>query len=167
MPTLGFTMVHAGLAPQWDLAMAQSRGARGGGRAVAAMRVTLFDHMYGNKPDQWDESSARLRPAALHRQLLYALALLRRKGRIDLKLKGAPSDVARTGMPWFQVPGRASKDLRIVCGHWSTLGYYHHYNVHAIDTGCVWGGSLCAIRLDEARDPVRLRCRTHQKADAD
>lgn len=163
---LDLAMVHAGLPPQWDLARSRAAAAEVH-RALRSNAVRLFAHMYGNEPDQWDEKLSGYDRLRFMVNCFTRLRYCDAKGRINLKLKDTPSEVRGPWMPWFKVPGRASKDVRIVCGHWSTLGYYHHYNVHAIDTGCVWGGSLCAIRLDEARDPVRLRCRTHQKADAD
>ncbi len=164
--SLDLAMVHAGLPPQWDLSVARSAAAEVR-KALRDNAVGLFAHMYGNKPDKW---SATLTGYDRLRFMVNCFTRLRycdARGRINLKLKDAPREVGTPWLPWFKVPGRASRNARIVCGHWSTLGYYDHHNVLSIDAGCVWGGSLCAIRLDETRDPVRLRCRTHQRPDQD
>jgi bis(5'-nucleosyl)-tetraphosphatase (symmetrical) len=73
----------------------------------------------------------------------------RRDGTLELKFKGEAKDAPGHLMPWFKVPDRRSRDLRIVCGHWSALGYHDADGVLAIDTGCVWGEKLCAVRLDQ------------------
>jgi bis(5'-nucleosyl)-tetraphosphatase (symmetrical) len=70
-------------------------------------------------------------------------------------------------MPWFRAPRRRSRELRIVCGHWSTLGLYMKDNVFGIDAGCVWGGNLCALRLDEPGEPILVGCRRYQQPGGD
>ncbi len=80
-------------------------------------------------------------------------------GRLDLKFKGEVKDAPKHLMPWFQVPDRRSREARIVCGHWSALGYHDADGVLAIDTGCVWGEKLCAVRLDQFPPaPVFVAC---------
>ena len=75
-----------------------------------------------------------------------------------MKFKGTIDTAPKGLMPWFKVPTRHSADLRIVCGHWSALGYHDGDGILAIDTGCVWGGRLCAVRLDQPEPPVFLQC---------
>ena len=70
------------------------------------------------------------------------------RGRIAFEHKGGPGSQPAGLYPWYEVPGHAPRDLKIVCGHWSTLGLFVGHGVHAIDTGAVWGGKLSAIRLD-------------------
>ena len=83
-------------------------------------------------------------------------------GRLALKEKGPPGTQAKPdALPWFEHPRRASRDTRIVFGHWSTLGYTHKHNVWALDSGCLWGGALTLLRLDtpQPRMPnVRIAC---------
>src|SRR5262245_59636236 len=159
---LNVAMVHAGLPPQWDLRLAKEAS----GEVQLSLQLDaaeLFEHMYGDEPDRWSES---LKGFARLRFMVNCFTRLRycdESGRINLKLKDSPGQVRAPWMPWFKVPGRASRDLRIVCGHWSTLGYYDRDNVYAIDTGCVWGGSLCALRLDEVGKPILLGCAAHQQ----
>ncbi|MGE5626108.1 MAG: diadenosine tetraphosphatase, partial [Bacillota bacterium] len=108
----------------------------------------FFEHMYGDKPRRWSpelEGFGRLRFIVnCYTRLRYCNA----EGDLDLKAKGPPGTQPEGYMPWFQVPNRKSTGLHILFGHWSTLGDVHGRNVHALDTGCVWGGRLSALRLD-------------------
>jgi bis(5'-nucleosyl)-tetraphosphatase (symmetrical) len=70
------------------------------------------------------------------------------RGRIAFEHKDAPGTQPPGLYPWYEVPGRAERDLRIACGHWSTLGLFIGHGVHALDTGAVWGGKLTALQLD-------------------
>ena len=153
---LGITMVHAGLAPQWDV----DRARRCAAELEAALRGDhsgrLFADMYGNQPDLWRED---LEGADRLRFITNALTRLRvcdRAGRLLLKYKGPPGKMPAKALPWFRVPGRRWAGARIVCGHWSALGYHDGDGVLALDTGCVWGGRLTAQRLDPPGSPVAV-----------
>jgi bis(5'-nucleosyl)-tetraphosphatase (symmetrical) len=87
----------------------------------------------------------------------------RRDGSIDLKQKGAPGEQPEEFLPWFDMPDRASRAVRVICGHWSTLGYQRRKDLLALDTGCVWGGALTAVNLDEESEPVQLGCKGNQQ----
>ena len=147
---LDFAMLHAGLPPQWDLQQALACAAE----VEAVLRSDRFDeflgHMYGNKPDLW---SANLSGWDRLRFIVNCLTRLRfctLEGKLDFKHKGHPGEQpGKDHLPWFQLPQRKSRDTRIVFGHWSTLGLYQSDNVHAIDTGCLWGGSLTALKLED------------------
>ncbi len=124
--------------------------------------------MYGDRPDTWSED---LRGADRLRFIVNALTRLRMctaAGRMALKAKGppAPGRAERRAdalLPWFEVPGRASRTTRIIFGHWSTLGYVNAYGVIGLDTGCVWGGSLTAVNLDEPIQPISVACPGYQE----
>ena len=160
-PTRGELLVHAGLVPQWTVAQTLSLS-REVQAALLADPEQFFEHMYGDRPDQWTQ---QLRGTDRLRFVVNTLTRLRvcsPEGRVALKTKGPP----RAGtalLPWFEVPGRASRDTRIVFGHWSTLGYVNAHGVIGLDTGCVWGGSLTAVNLDEPIRPISVPCAGYQE----
>lgn len=148
--TLGYTMIHAGLPPQWDLSLAQACARE----LEAALRDEdscgeLFAHMYGDKPDRWSDDLRGTDRLRFITNCFTRLRFCQADGRLDLKFKGEVDSAPQHLMPWFRVPTRRSRDARIVCGHWSALGYHDADGVLAIDTGCVWGEKLCAVRLDQ------------------
>lgn len=154
--TLGFTMLHAGLPPQWDLATAR----RCAGELEQALRGdhsgALFEQMYGNEPDLWSEE---LEGTSRLRFITNALTRLRAcdaAGRMLLRFKGTLAQLPEGAVPWFRAAGRRSAGARIVCGHWSALGYRDEAGVLSLDTGCVWGGALTAQRLDVPSAPVQV-----------
>jgi len=154
--SLGVTLLHAGLPPQWDIALARSCAAELEQALRSDRSGALFADMYGNQPDLWRddlEGHDRLR------FITNALTRLRacdRHGRLLLKAKGRPEDLPEEAIPWFRVPGRRWAGARIVCGHWSALGYVDEGGVLALDTGCIWGGTLTAQRIDAPSAPVRV-----------
>jgi len=140
-------MLHAGVVPQWS-ADEVLQYAREVEHALQANPQALFDVMYGNKPDCWRDEldgSDRLRFII---NVLTRLRFCRADGRIDLKMKGAPGSQDAGWMPWFEVPTRRTRGVRLVTGHWSTLGLVDRAELLALDTGCVWGGALSAASLD-------------------
>lgn len=158
-PGLGYTMIHAGLPPQWDLDLAQACARE----LEAALRdgercVELFAHMYGDQPNRWSDDLAGFDRLRFITNCLTRLRFCRPDGTVELKFKGEIDKAPAHVVPWFRAPNRRSRSLRIVCGHWSALGYYEGDGVLSIDTGCVWGQRLCAVRLDERPDPVFVPC---------
>jgi bis(5'-nucleosyl)-tetraphosphatase (symmetrical) len=148
--TLGYALVHAGLLPQWDLATAIRLAKEAGAFIARSDRNELFTHMYGDTPDHWRDELAGW---ARLRVIINAFTRLRfcdAEGRMDLRPKGRPGTQAVHLFPWFQVPGRHSRDARIVFGHWSTLGVWNSDDVIGLDSGCLWGGRLTCVRLDVA-----------------
>ena len=117
--------------------------------------------MYGDEPDQWDEALAGTERLRFIINVLTRLRVCTVQGRVDLRQKGPPDESRPPWMPWFKVPGRASTATRVVFGHWSTLGYYRADGVLGLDTGCVWGGALTGVNLDNPElPPVSVRSRT-------
>ena len=153
---LGITLLHAGLPPQWDIVQARACAAELE-RALRSDRGgALFERMYGNQPDQWRDD---LEGADRLRFITNAFTRLRAcdgDGRMLLKFKGPPDRLPPGAWPWFRVPGRRSAGARIVCGHWSAMGYRDEAGVLALDTGCVWGGTLTGQRIDVASSPVAV-----------
>ncbi len=155
---LGCTLIHAGLPPQWNVGAAASC-ARPDEEALRGPGCDRFlADMYGNEPNMWSD---RLTGVGRLRFTLNCLTRLRychEDGRLELELKGPPGDQAPDIVPWFRVPSRASAGESIVFGHWSTLGLLRESGVIALDSGCVWGGGLSALQLDEPGGFVTEPC---------
>lgn len=162
----GFYLIHAGLPPQWSLAEACAHAAEVESCLRGDRYGELLRQMYGDWPDQWCEE---LRGWERRRFILNCLTRLRYchlDGRIDLKQKGRPGTQPPGLLPWFAHPARRSRgEGIIVFGHWSTLGFYEGDGVRGLDTGCLWGGELTALRLDgdEQRLSVPGRCGGYQR----
>jgi bis(5'-nucleosyl)-tetraphosphatase (symmetrical) len=158
---LNYTMIHAGLPPQWDLALAQSC-ARELEEALRddARCIELFAHMYGDQPNRWSDDLEGYDRLRFVTNCLTRLRFCRPDGRLELRFKGEIEKAPAHVTPWFRAPNRRSRNLRIVCGHWSALGYYEGDGVLSIDTGCVWGQRLCAVRLDQRAEPVFAPCQS-------
>ncbi|HEY4369234.1 MAG TPA: symmetrical bis(5'-nucleosyl)-tetraphosphatase [Steroidobacteraceae bacterium] len=156
---LGYTMIHAGLPPQWDLQTAQSCALEVQSALVDDARYReLFEHMYGDEPSLWSQELQGFARLRFITNCFTRLRFCRADGHLELKYKGRLEQAPQHVMPWFRAPHRKSAGLRIVCGHWSALGYHDGDGVLSIDTGCVWGSQLCAVRLDQSAPPVMVPC---------
>lgn len=155
---LGYSLVHAGMLPQWDIPAARAC-AREVEAHVRLRTADFFRQMYGDVPDRWSE---RLAGAERLRLIVNAFTRLRYcypDGKVDYQHKGPPGSQPPPLLPWFQVPGRASRGQRIVFGHWSALGLWVDDDVIGLDTGCLWGGRLTALRLAGGeREVVSIDC---------
>ena len=160
----GHLLVHGGVLPQWSAEQTVALA----GEVEAALRseqwVSFLADMYGNQPDQWDDD---LRGTARLRCIVNALTRMRfctAEGVMDFKMKeSAHADPATGLMPWFEVPGRRTSDVTVVFGHWSALGLQVKPGIIALDSGCVWGGQLSAICLDD-RSLLQIPCTEYRKA---
>jgi bis(5'-nucleosyl)-tetraphosphatase (symmetrical) len=149
-PVLGYTLVHAGLPPAWDVDTAAVRAAEVSVELRGARPEALLDNMYGNEPVCWRED---LKGWARMRFIINAFTRMRfcdAGGALHLEYKGPPGRQPAPLEPWFAVPGRRSRGQNIVFGHWSALGRYRGEGVIGLDSGCLWGGALTAVRLDAA-----------------
>jgi len=145
---LDFLLVHAGLAPRWGVDRAERAAREVEQRLRGDGAARLLKGMFGNKPDRW---TPRLQGLDRLRATINVLTRMRYcdvRGRIAYDEKGAPGSQKPGLYPWFEVPGVTPREIRIVCGHWSTLGRFQGMGVWAIDGGCVWGGELLALRID-------------------
>lgn len=150
-PALDWTLVHAGLPPAWSVAMAANE-ARAVETALRTNPAGFFSQMYGDQPDQWSPEltgTDRLRFAV---NCLTRLRYCTAAGRLLPKLKGPPESAPAEALPWFSVPGRQAVAERVVFGHWSALGLLRAPTALGLDTGCVWGGRLTAVRLEADRN---------------
>ena len=149
-------MIHAGLPPQWDLDRARSCAAELEQVLQGEASGAFFAHMYGNQPDLWHDDLSGMDRLRYTVNALTRLRACDASGRMLLKLKGPVDRLPPGAMPWFRVPGRLTAGVSVVCGHWSALGYHDSDGVLALDTGCVWGGTLTARRLDADGAPVSV-----------
>ena len=145
-------LVHAGVVPQWH-AQRVALLADEVSQALQHDPVKLLAGMYSDEPDQWDERLSGQARARFVINVLTRIRVCTTDGRIDLKQKGSPAEAREPWMPWFLVSERATAATRIIFGHWSTLGFYRNDGVLGLDTGCVWGGALTAVNLDDAAAP--------------
>jgi bis(5'-nucleosyl)-tetraphosphatase (symmetrical) len=158
----GDFLVHAGLVPEWT-PRAAAKLAREVESVLRNDARTLFDGMYGNKPDQWSESLRGMDRLRFVINVFTRMRYCRRDGTVDLKMKVPPGEQPEDLYPWFDAPGRKSTEVRVICGHWSTLGFKRRRDLLALDTGCVWGGALTAVNLDVEAEPEQLPCKSHQE----
>ena len=144
----GFYLIHAGLPPQWSIEDAARHADEVRACLTGGDYPEFFRRMYGDKPDLWSESLDYWDRLRFTTNCLTRMRYCERDGRVDFKHKGAPGGQAAKLLPWFAVPGRRSAGANIVFGHWSTLGFHARDGVYCLDTGCLWGGELTALRLD-------------------
>lgn len=152
---LGYTLVHAGFPPQWDLSKAMACAQEVETVLRGKNYSKFFKNMYGNEPRQWHDNLKGWERLRCITNCLTRLRFCDIKGNLELATKGITA-VSSNYFPWFKLPNRRSKNLNIVFGHWAALqGQTHEPNVYALDTGCVWGKCLTAMRLeDKARISV-------------
>lgn len=152
----GFTLIHAGLSPQWDLRQAIELADEVAHALTTGNHTDFFAHMYGNKPDHWSDD---LQGWDRLRVIINAYTRMRycdEKGNFTLKEKGPPGTQVKPYQPWFTIPSRKTKKEKIIFGHWSTIRFgniknFQEYNVCPMDTGCIWGGTLTALRLEDEK----------------
>lgn len=147
----GFLLVHAGVLPGWTADEAMARAAE----AEAALRGAdwrrFFERMYGNSPVAWDEALTGVERLRVIVNAFTRLRYCSAAGEMEFHHKGAPGTQPSPWLPWFEVPGRASAGTTCIFGHWSTLGLICRPDLIALDTGCLWGGWLTAVCLEDRR----------------
>ena len=153
---LNFTMVHAGLPPQWSLENAKEF-AKECELILQSEKINkLLAEMYGDTPNIWSDS---LQDYAKQRFIINCFTRIRfcnSDGMLDFDAKVAPGKQNTSLIPWYSLPNRKTKDNKIIFGHWSTVHIgneknFKQYNVYPIDTGCLWGGRLTAMRLEDEK----------------
>lgn len=160
-----FVLLHAGLLPEWSVQQAQQLALEVEHALRGADYATFLQKMYGNIPNQWNDNlkgDSRLRVIT---NALTRMRICNIQGEMQFKFKGEVGDVPEGYLPWFDIPQRASADTTVVFGHWSALGLIVKHNVIALDTGCLWGGNLTAIRLHD-RKLFQVKC-SNQKTKKD
>jgi bis(5'-nucleosyl)-tetraphosphatase (symmetrical) len=161
----GLLMVHGGVLPQWDVTQTLGLAAEVESVLRGAGLVDFLSQMYGNQPDRWDDA---LTGTDRLRVIVNALTRLRfctPEGVMDLRASGGLRQAPLGTLPWFDVPGRRTAHATIAFGHWSTLGFVRRPDIIGLDTGCVWGGCLSALRLDAQggrHELIQVQCEQSQ-----
>lgn len=144
-----FCLVHAGLLPQWDIQKARQLA----GEVETALKAPdyreFLSRLWGSDPAGWSDD---LRGWARLRVIVNAMTRMRfctEEGAMEFHSKGELSSAPPGYLPWFRVPGRRSADSVLVTGHWSALGLQIEPNLLALDSGCLWGRHLSAVRLED------------------
>ena len=154
-----YYLVHAGISPQWDLEIAK--------QMAREVEIQLQDNsyypkllkkMYGDTPDRWDNN---LTGSKRSRYILNAFTRMRfcyENGALDFEHKDPPGVQPKELTPWFDMPKWKNNPNRIIFGHWSNLGYSEKNNCYCIDTGCLWGGQITALKLERKMERISLTC---------
>jgi bis(5'-nucleosyl)-tetraphosphatase (symmetrical) len=146
---LNYVMVHAGIAPQWDLAQAQLLATEVATVLQSRQRKNLLLHLYGDKPDIWSDALTDCSRWRCIINYFTRMRYCRPDGSLNLRHKENPANAPDNLMPWFKVPERKTEHQQIIFGHWASLaGFANTINVFALDTGCVWGEHLTALKLE-------------------
>jgi bis(5'-nucleosyl)-tetraphosphatase (symmetrical) len=154
----GYLLVHAGVAPQWTAAQTMALA----GEVETVLRgdgwIELLGQLYGNLPDRWDDGLSGIPRLRCIVNALTRMRLCAPDGRMDFLHKESDQGPAGSGLlPWFDLPGRRTADVTVVFGHWSALGVVQRPDLIGLDSGCVWGGKLTAVCLDD-RSMLQVDC---------
>ena len=157
----GHLLVHGGVLPQWSAVQTVQLAQEVQAWLSGPDWVDFLRQMYGNQPAQWRDD---LHGMDRLRTIVNGLTRLRfcdADGVMDFATKEGAAGAPPGFYPWFEVPGRQSRDTTVIFGHWSTLGLLQRENLISLDTGCVWGGKLTAVRLQD-RFVLQVACAQYQ-----
>lgn len=158
----GFLMVHAGVLPAWTVEDIMRHAAEAEATLQGAHYRDFFSQMYGNAPVAWDPALQGIERLRVIVNAFTRLRYCSAAGEMEFHHKGEPGTQPAGWMPWFEVPGRQSAGAAIIIGHWSTLGLINRQDLIALDTGCLWGGALTAVRLED-RQVFSVQCPQTQR----
>jgi bis(5'-nucleosyl)-tetraphosphatase (symmetrical) len=165
----GFLMVHAGVLPEWSVDQTLSLAGEVEEKLRGPKWKQFLKNLWGNEPVRW---SNKLTGDDRTRIIVNALTRLRfctQDGKMEFKGNGGLNDAPPGFMPWFEVPGRKTEDVTMVFGHWAALGLQLRPNLCALDSGCVWGNQLSAVRLTadfEQRQLTQVSCEAEGTTEA-
>lgn len=153
----GHCLVHAGLLPQWSVAQARALAAEVEAELQGPGYRSFLGSLWGSKPAAW---SNKLKGADRLRVIVNAMTRMRfcnQAGEMNFEAKGKVENAPKGCIPWFDLPGRKSANQVLVTGHWSALGLRVLPNLLTLDSGCLWGGHLSAVRLED-RQVFQVDC---------
>lgn len=151
-------MVHAGIAPQWSLEQAQMLAHEFETALQGADAHALLRQLFGSEPRRWQDNLTGIDRLRAIVNYFTRMRFCTPDGTLDFDHKGPPGSQPRGLLPWYEVPQRQATAVRIVVGHWASLDYVQTPHLVALDTGCVWGRMLTALRLDAPSTPCCVDC---------
>lgn len=152
-----YCLVHAGLLPQWSVAQARALAAEVEAELQGPDYRACLASLWGSKPAAWSD---KLKGAERRRVIVNAMTRMRfctLAGEMNFEAKGKVENAPKGCVPWFDLPGRRSAGQILVTGHWSALGLRLLPNLLTLDSGCLWGGHLSAVRLED-RQVFQVDC---------
>jgi len=156
---LNTLMVHAGVPPQWNVQQTLAHAAE----VEQCLRnddyIAFLEKMYGDKPSKWSADLTGNKRLRFIVNCLTRMRMIRPSGRLNLTHAGPPEAASKDLIPWFEAPVAAWRGTRIVFGHWSALGLVIRPDIIALDTGCVWGRQLTAVKLTRKPKVTKVNCR--------
>ena len=161
----GVLSVHAGVLPSWTLAQTLALAAEVESVLRGPDLTDFLQQMYGNEPAAWRDDWVGVGRLRVIVNALTRLRFCTAEGVMEFASKEGAGAAPSGFMPWFDVPGRKTADVTVAFGHWSTLGQLQRRDVWAMDSGCVWGGCLSAMRLDGdgQGEMIQVKCEQAQK----
>jgi bis(5'-nucleosyl)-tetraphosphatase (symmetrical) len=151
-------LVHAGVAAQWTAEQTMALASEVEDVLRGERWVEFLGQMYGNEPNRWDDTLTGIDRLRCIVNALTRMRLCLPDGTMDFTHKESDMGPAGSGLePWFDIPDRKSADVTVVFGHWSALGLVLRPNLIGLDSGCVWGGKLSAVCLDD-RTLLQVDC---------
>lgn len=152
----GYLLVHAGVHPNWTAQQTMDLAQKVQLRLQGNDWKDQIKNMYGNTPAMWSNDLSPDEEFRVTVNVLTRMRMLNADGSLDFDHKGVPVTSA-TFMPWFEFSNHKAADHTLVFGHWSALGLYLKPNLIGLDTGCIWGQQLTAVRLND-RKTVQINC---------
>lgn len=147
---LNYVMTHAGLPPCWSVAQAKSLAKEVENVLRDDHWQAFFPHMYGNQPDCWSDALHGVDRLRCIVNYFTRMRFCDENSRLDFDNKSGLQHDGEEYLPWFKVKSRINKEVNIIFGHWAALeGVVDVPHIYALDTGCVWGNKLTALRLED------------------
>jgi len=147
----GYAMVHAGLLPQWSISQALALAREVEAALGGPDHREFLRNLYGNEPARWRDELAGYDRLRIIVNAMSRMRLVSADGTMEFGHKLGLAKLPAGYMPWYDVPGRASRGSAVIFGHWAALGLVLRDDVVCLDTGCVWGRGLSALRLEDRR----------------
>lgn len=153
----GHLLVHAGVLPSWTAEQAVALAHEVEVALHGDDYIDFIEHMYGNNPQGWEDDLKGFKRLRVIVNAFTRLRICTLRGEMEFRFKGEVHDIPEGYLPWFDVPKRKTRDTTVIFGHWSALGLVQRKHLIALDTGCLWGGPMTAIRLED-RQLFQVEC---------